>query len=56
MKIIIIILMILLAVGSFVIGMIAENDPQGHGEDITIRAWLIALCAILGAVTAGVLL
>lgn len=54
MKIIIIILMILLAAGSFVIGMITENDPQGHGDDITVRAWLIALAAMLGAVWIGV--
>jgi len=54
MKIIIIMLLVLLAVGSFVIGVIAEDDPEGLGGGTTVNAWLVALSAIFGIVVAAV--
>jgi len=56
MKIIVIILLVLLAVGRFVIGILAGSDPEGRGGEVTVMAWLVALVSIIGAVAAGVLL
>jgi hypothetical protein len=56
MKIALILFLVLIAIGSFVIGMIAGADPEGRGADTTVNAWIVSLLAIFGIVAAGVLL